>query len=218
MLAHERELDVSRHGRRVRRGPAARNSPRRETLHMNESSLTAAHRARGVALSPFKGALIPDAFGPLADEVAAATSGAALADLGWLGHVQVTGRHRQRFLHAKCTCQVTALQAGQGNFGMVLDDKGKLIAQFVVDVEADALRMELGREDAERTVAHLLRYKVADRVDFAPEPGLAVLALVGPRAADVLGQAGLSALPGDAAYAFVDATLAGIPARVRRTS
>jgi len=185
---------------------------------MYESSLTAAHRARGVALSPFKGALLPEAFGPLADEVAAASGGAALADLGWLGHVRASGRHRQRFLHAMCTCQVKTLTAGDGNFGMVLDGKGKLVAQFVVDAEAEALRLELGREDAERTVAQLLRYKVADLVDFAVEPGRAVLALVGPKAADVLSAAGLGALPGDAAFAFVDTTLGEIAARVRRTA
>ena len=183
---------------------------------MYESPLTAAHRARGASLRPFKGALVPEAFGALAAEVTAAREGAAVVDLAWLAHVRVTGRHRQRFVHAMCTCQVKALAAGQGNFGMFLDAKGKLVAQFHLDVEAEALRLELGREEVERALQQLVRHRVADLVAFDVDPTRAVLAVVGPAAAAALSRAGidLGGLADD--RAFVDTALSGVPARVRK--
>lgn len=185
---------------------------------MYESPLTAAHRERGASLRPFKGALVPDAFGELAAEVTAAREGAAVVDLAWLAHVRVTGRHRQRFVHAMCTCQVKALTPGDGNFGMVLEGKGKLIAQFHVDAEADALRLELAREDAEATVAQLLRFRVADLVDFNQDPGRTVLSVVGPAAGDTLSRAGAPVAPLEREYAFIDTTLGDVAARVRRNA
>jgi len=179
---------------------------------MHETPLSDAHRAAQVPLVPFKGALVPLAFGPLADALAAARDG-AVADLAWLGHVRVTGRHRARFLHAMSTCQVKELAVGRSNIGLFLEGKGRLVAQFVVDAEPDALRLELAREDAERTIAQVLRYRVADLVDFAPLEGLSVLAVVGARAAALLGAAGAE-LP-TAPRGFVDTQVGGVAARVR---
>lgn len=158
---------------------------------MHETALTPTHRGEGVELVSFKGAALPRAFAGLEAEVASARAGAAVTDLGWLAHIAATGRHRVRFVHAMCTCQIKELGPGEGRLGMFLTQKGRLVAQFVVDVEQDRLLLELGREDVDRAIAQVLTFRVADLVDLAPAEALSVLAVSGPGAAATLARAGV---------------------------
>ena len=46
-------------------------------------------------------------------------------------HVDVTDRHRARFIHNMSTCDVNGLSEGQGAFGLTVDRGGKLIVQHL---------------------------------------------------------------------------------------
>jgi len=177
--------------------------------------LTARHRRAGVPLVPHDGALLPRAFGDAAAEVDALTSRAGLCDLAWLSHFRATGRHRQRFLHNMSTCQIKALTPGDGRFGLLVEGKGRVVAQFHVDAEEDGLLLETGGERVEPAIAQLLRYRVADDVHFTPEPGRRVLALIGPAAAAMAPGLGVAELPA-ADYAWREVSVGGIDARIRR--
>lgn len=183
---------------------------------MHETALTKAHRDEGVELVAFKGAALPRAFAGLEAELDAARSAAAVTDLGWLAHVAATGRHRARFVHAMCTCQIKDLGPGEGRLGMFLTQKGRLVAQFAVDVEPDRLLLELGREDVDRAIAQVLKFRVADLVDLAPAEALSVLAVTGPGAAATLAAVGVDVTGLDRDFDWRDtATTEGIAVRVR---
>jgi folate-binding protein YgfZ len=182
---------------------------------MDERALTRRHRDGGVELVERDGALTPLSFGDVDTEIAALLDGAGLCDVSAEATVVVTGRHRARFLHAMTTCQVKALAPGQGNYGLAVDRGGKLVGQFWLDCEPEAIVLSAPGPMLEALVAHFVAHRVADDVQFGPVRAAQVLALVGPLAAEVLARTG-AASPGDAAYAWVDAEVAGAPARVRR--
>ncbi len=154
----------------------------------------------------------------LAEEVAAARTGALAMELAWQGHFVARGRHRLRFVHNMTTCQVKALEPGGGNFGMVVDDKGKLVAQLRLDAEDDALLIETGREDVDTVIAQLTRYRVADDVRFERDERWSVVALIGPEAAATLTRAGLGSDLPEATCAWRDVEVDGLSLRVRRTA
>ena len=84
----------------------------------------------------------------------ALSAGCLLAWHGTRLRIDVTGRHRDRFIHNMTTCQIKSLEPGTGNFGMVVNDGGKLVAQFHVECAEDRLVLvqdvarELAAQDA----------------------------------------------------------------------
>lgn len=175
------------------------------------SPLARAFADAGVPLVLRAGAAVPERFGDPNAERAAVDTAAGLVDLGWLGHFTAVGRHRQRFVHNMTTCQVKALAPGEGRFGLLVEQKGRVVAQIVVDAEAAALRIEAMREKIDQAMAQLIKYRVADDVRFAALPDHHVLAVLGPDALAVVPEA--SEL---ADFASLDTELDGVPARVRR--
>lgn len=183
---------------------------------MQDSSLSSHHRNAGASMVDVDGVSVPRDFGDLAAEWRVARAGCAVADLSWRTHLEVTGKHRGRFVHNMTTCEIKGLEPGQGNFGMAVDGKGKLVASFFVEVGEDRFLLELARARRAPFVEQMKRYIVADRVAFEPRDGLTVLALLGPKAADVV-EALLGEAPAvDADFHWRQVTVAGEEVRLRR--
>lgn len=151
-----------------------------------------------------------------AAEYAAAREGAALLDLSERGLLAVTGPQRQKFLNALLSHELLQRPAGQGCLAALMDVKGHLQVLLRALVTDDSVLLEMPAERLAPVEATLLHYKVAAPVRFAQRP-VAVLGLVGPRAAELL--AGLGAeVSGLGPEAHTGATLPGGQARVARAS
>jgi folate-binding protein YgfZ len=148
------------------------------------------------------------------DEYAAAREGAGFFALPDRALIAVSGPLRQKFLHNILSNDVQARAAGQGSRAAVMDVKGHLVAFLRVLVDRDEVLLEVagGRVDAVEKL--LVHYRVAAPVRFRRHEA-AIVALVGPRAAAVLGDAG-AAVPELApeSHALVD--LGGDQVRVAR--
>lgn len=128
--------------------------------------------------------------------------------------IAVSGPQRQKFLHNILSNDVQSRAAGQGTRAAVMDVKGHLLAFLRVLVDKDEVLLEVagGRADAvERLLVH---YRVAAPVRFRRPPA-AVLAVVGPRAAEVLRAAG-AGIPDLGAEEHAVAAIAGTEARLAR--
>jgi folate-binding protein YgfZ len=162
-------------------------------------------RLEGVLATVDGGATAPMRYGGaagiagIAGEVQALREGCALVDLSWGGRLEVLGADRLRFLNAYVTCDVKALNPGEGAYGFVTSPQGRILSDVVVLALADRLWLQLppGREEA--LAAHLRKYILADRVELRPLEDMLPLALVGPGAAEALGGAELpgAELPGE---------------------
>jgi folate-binding protein YgfZ len=137
---------------------------------------------------------LPAWYGPnetdaVAREYAAAREGAALVDLSERGALEVSGPHRQKFLHNLLSNDLAGRSAGQGCLAALMDVKGHLIALMRALVATDSVRLELAGDRIPVVERTLLHYKVGAPVRFGVRP-TAVLGLLGPTAREVLGRAG----------------------------
>jgi folate-binding protein YgfZ len=130
---------------------------------------------------------------PLQDEYRALTAGCGLTDRSAAGRLEMLGADRQRFLNAYITCDVKPLAPGDGAYGFFTSAQGRILSDAVVLVHPDRLWLEVGEGREEAIADHLRKYVIVDRVEIRPLSDMLPLTLIGPRSAEVLGEA--AALP-----------------------
>lgn len=130
----------------------------------------------------------------LADDYRALREGCGLADLSDRGRLELLGPDRQRFLNGYITCDVKALAPGAGAYGFLTSNQGRILADAVMLAHADRLWLDLPPGKAAEISGHLSKYILADQVEIVPLDDMMPLALIGPRAAEVLGDEAVSAL------------------------
>lgn len=183
------------------------------------------HRRLGASFAEFSGWLMPVSYAGTVSEHNATRNAVGLFDVSHLGKALIRGPGAAQFVNSALTNDLNRIgpskgQSGKAQYtlcctesGGVIDD---LIAYYVDDDEiflvpnaantaavVEALRAAAGAGlGAGLTITNLHR-------------SYAVLAVQGPRSADVLGGLGL---PADMDYmAYADTEFAGVPVRVCRT-
>ncbi len=143
-----------------------------------------------------------------------AREGIALADLSDRAVLAATGPKRQSFLHGILSNDIAGRAPGQGVRSALMDAKGRLLCLFRVLVTDDTLLLEMPAERLAFVSETLERYRVAAPVRFAARP-VSVVGILGPRAPEVLRDAGLEAVPTDR-EAHAVGTVRGHEVRVAR--
>ena len=184
-----------------------------ELLH---GPLESRHRDHGATFAPFGGWLMPVSYAGTVGEHTATREAVGLFDVSHLGKALVAGPGAAEFVNAAFTNDLRRIGPGKAQYtlcctpdGGVVDD---LIAYYVSDDEVFLV------PNAANTAA-----VVAALQKVAPEGisvtdlhrSYAVLAVQGPRSAEVLSALGL---PTDMDYmGYADAHYNGVPVRVCRT-
>jgi tRNA-modifying protein YgfZ len=114
------------------------------------------------------------------------------------GHdvLRATGNDRVTFLHRITSGTITGKAPGQGSRTLLLDVRGRVLASLLAFVRARAVRIIVSGGQGSEVVAGLAKFAVMDDFQIVPETEVATLAILGPRAAAVLGDAGVSVPPG----------------------
>lgn len=132
----------------------------------------------------------------------AARTAAAVLDRGARGKLVVAGSDRRSYLHAMLTCDVAALQAGDGCYGALLTPQGRMIADMRLLELGDLILMDLDRGRAADVAQKLDQFIFSEDVrlgDVSETFGLA--SVVGPSSAEVVSRV----LAGSDAGSGVDA-------------
>jgi len=144
----------------------------------------------------------------------ALTTGCALVRRSGTSPWEMPGEDRGRFLNGLVTCPVQDLEAGTGTYGFITSAKGKVLADLVVLAAGDRFFLELPESAAETAREHVLKYRIADRVEMEPLGDQVIWTVAGPAAAALL--AGLvDGVPGDE-WQHRRTSLAGVPVRLAR--
>jgi folate-binding protein YgfZ len=184
----------------------------------NRLPLDEAHRALGGTMAEIGGWILPAHYGDVAGEHAAIRTGAGVIDRSFVGKAIVTGRDRQAFLHAMLSNDIKGLSPGQGAPAAFLDAHGKVMALLQVDVLDDRVILELPTELTEKILALFDKFLISEKAYFEPaEETFVVLAVEGPRAADVLASLAGRALD-LAPNHHAEVSIAGAPVTVIRRS
>ncbi len=153
---------------------------------------------------------LPQHFGAPQAEYQALRHGVGLCDLSHRGLVRVTGKDRQRFLHAMVSNDTQRLQPGQGCYATLLNVKGHLVADFVVYAEPEAYLLEMEPQAVRPFVETIDHFVISEDVAFHDEGGVwGVLAVQGPRAAELLALGLEQELPHLEPYAGITGAMAG---------
>jgi folate-binding Fe-S cluster repair protein YgfZ len=106
--------------------------------------------------------------------------------------LRATGNDRTSFLHRITSGKVAGVDVGQGGQSLLLDVKGRVLANLVFFVRAKSLRLLVPVGQGAEIVGALARYAIMDDFQVAAEPELASLFVLGPQAAVALGAAGVA--------------------------
>jgi folate-binding protein YgfZ len=123
----------------------------------------------------------------------------AIVDAGGPEIVRGTGADRVTFLQRLLTGDVEGTPVGGGTRAMLLTVKGHIVADLLLFPRGDEVRMLAPPGQGQTAATALARYAVMDDFTAAVDPGLGLLALHGPRAAERLAGAGVQLPAGFAA-------------------
>jgi aminomethyltransferase len=171
------------------------------------------HAELGAKLVPFAGWEMPVQYltGITAEHKAVRES-AGLFDVSHMGEFIVRGPEAVDFVNYVTTNDVAALAVGQVQYSTILNERGTIEDDCLVYRFADRVMIVVNASNKDKDLAHISR--ALSRFDCTIEDvteDVALLALQGPRAVEVLGRhtdADLSAIK---YYHFAEGTVAGIP-------
>ena len=178
------------------------------------------HRELGANFAEFGGWLMPVSYAGTVSEHNATRNAVGLFDVSHLGKASVCGPGAARFINSALTNDLERIGPGKAQYTLCCTESGGVIDDLIAYyVDEDEIFLV---PNAANTAA------VVEALRVAAEAGLgagltitnehrsyAVLAVQGPRSADVLAQLGL---PTDMDYmAYADASFSGVPVRVCRT-
>jgi aminomethyltransferase len=177
------------------------------------------HAALGAKLVPFAGFEMPVQYpAGITAEHHAVRRGAGLFDVSHMGEFEVRGEGAEPFLQALVTNDVSSLEVGQAQYNLLLRDGGGIIDDLIVYRLADRWMLVVNGANRAKdwewvsSRAAAAGVEVADRSDE-----IALLALQGPRAQELLaGHADLDLDP-IGYYRFAEGRVAGVEALVSRT-
>ncbi len=174
------------------------------------------HRELGASFAEFGGWLMPVSYAGTVAEHTATRTTVGLFDVSHLGKALVKGPGAAEFINAALTNDLRKIGPGKAQYTLCCSDTGgvmdDLIAYYVSDDEIFLIPNAANTSG----VVTALRDLAPDGVTVTDEHrSRAVLAVQGPRSADVVASLGL---PTDMDYmGFADATYQGVDVRVCRT-
>ena len=92
--------------------------------------------------------------------------GGVAAFPGW-SLIEVTGRHRERFLGSQVTSDVSGLAEGESQLSALLDRSGRLQAFFYLRKRSEAIDLLVPDEIAEHCLERFVSHIIADDVELA---------------------------------------------------
>ncbi len=174
------------------------------------------HRQLGATFAEFGGWLMPVSYAGTVTEHNATRTTVGLFDVSHLGKALVRGPGAAEYVNSVLTNDLRRIGPGKAQYtlcctesGGVIDD---LIAYYVSD---DEIFLVPNAANTATVVAALAEQAPAGLTITDEHRSYAVLAVQGPKSADVVGALGL---PTDMDYmGYVDAEFSGVPVRVCRT-
>jgi folate-binding protein YgfZ len=147
----------------------------------------------GARLGDYLGAESAAAFGDPRREYVELRSGCGIYDLGWRAKIVATGADRIRWMNGMVTNNIRDLAAGCGNYNFLLNAQGRILGDLYVYNRGDYLLLDTARWLSPKLLEVLNKYIIMDDVELTDiSEKLTALAVQGPRAREVLGDAGFN--------------------------
>jgi aminomethyltransferase len=174
------------------------------------------HRALGAGFAEFGGWLMPVSYAGTVAEHTATRSTVGLFDVSHLGKALVKGPGAAAYVNSALTNDLNRIGPGKAQYTLCCNESGgvidDLIAYYVAD---DEIFLVPNAANTAAVVAELARHAPAGLTINDEHRSYAVLAVQGPKAAEIVAGLGLPTTMDYMGYA--DSEVAGVPTRVCRT-
>ena len=184
---------------------------------MLQTSLHQIHRRLDATWGDKFGWEVPLRYGDAAEEYLALKEGAALIDRSYMGRIQARGNDALDLLNRLSTNKLEELPQGGGTRTVLTSNKGRIIDWLLVTARSDHLLYLTSPQQRQRVLEWFDFYTFAEESVLKDvTDATAMVGIHGPRAADVLAQAGWD-ISGLERYGSTEASPANVPAVVVRT-
>ena len=177
------------------------------------------HVALGAKIVPFAGYQMPVQYPTgITAEHKAVRERCGLFDVSHMGEFVVRGPQAVEFVNHVTTNDVAALEVGQIQYSTILNERGTIEDDCLVYRKPDRVMIVVNASNRAKDLAHVSRY--LDRFDATLDDvsdDIALLALQGPLADQVLQRLTDAVLGSIEYYHFTQANVAGHPCYVSRT-
>jgi aminomethyltransferase len=178
------------------------------------------HKKLGARLVPFAGWEMPVQYAGIVEEHRAVRTAAGLFDVSHMGEIELRGEHAAAVVDYLITGDAAGLSEGRALYTCACNERGTMLDDLIVYRTAkDAFLIVCNASNRDKISAHFQK-AAENHCEFEDRSDqIALIALQGPRAIDILGLAGKEA----AACAdmkkndFRDAVVANVRATVART-
>jgi glycine cleavage system T protein (aminomethyltransferase) len=171
------------------------------------------HVALGAKMVPFAGFEMPVQYpAGITAEHKSVRESVGLFDVSHMGEFIIRGPQAIDFINYVTTNDVAALSVGQAQYSTILNEGGTIVDDCLVYRLPDHLMMVVNASNKDKDLAHISAYRA--RFDCTIEDvsdRIALLALQGPRAQEVMARHTDVNLDDIAYYHFQLATVAGVP-------
>jgi len=155
--------------------------------------LDTVHRALGATMTEFAGWDMPVRYASDLEEHHAVRGAAGLFDVSHMGQLELHGDEAAAVLEETLVSRVSDLPEGRARYTMLCDEAGRVVDDLIVTCLADHHLVVANAANTAAVAAALTTACEGRRATLTHREDVALLALQGPRAADVLAAAGGSA-------------------------
>jgi aminomethyltransferase len=185
---------------------------------LRRTPLFEAHRALGARIVEYAGWEMPVQYSGVTDEHQATRHAAGLFDVSHMGELFFEGPGAAACLNALITNDIDKLEPGRALYTVACNDAGTILDDLIVyRIEPERFLVVCNAANLPKMHAHFAQHTQGQCAYENRSDSTALLALQGPRAAElvqVLGAVELSALP---RFGVVRGTLAGVEILAART-
>jgi aminomethyltransferase len=174
------------------------------------------HRDLGASFAEFGGWLMPVSYAGTVSEHTATRTTVGLFDVSHLGKALVRGPGAAEFVNSALTNDLNRIEPGKAQYTLCCNESGGVIDDLIAYyVGPDEMFLVPNAANTAAVVAALQKAAPAGLTISDEHRSYAVLAVQGPRSADVLAELGLPT--GMDYMGYADATFAEVPVRVCRS-
>jgi aminomethyltransferase len=184
-----------------------------------ESPLHEVHRKLGALFTDFAGWNMPVRYSSELAEHKAVREAAGIFDLSHMAEIEVTGKQAADVLDYALVGNLSAVKVGRARYSMLCDASGGILDDLVVYRLEDEKFLVVANAGNAAVVADALAERVAgfDAVVTNRSAEVALIAVQGPRATDIVGAVTDADLPELKYYASVQANVKGHDVLLART-
>ena len=186
------------------------------TESLKRTPLYDTHKAAGAKIVPFAGWEMPVQYEGVIQEHKAVRAAAGLFDVSHMGEFEVTGVDSTAWLDHVLTNDVSKVAIGQAQYNVMLKDDGTIVDDLIVYKRGEdrwLVIVNAGNidKDFEWMRSHLGKFGLSKVTLQNRSDDWALLALQGPKAAEILQTLTKTELKPIATYHFAQGEVAGIP-------